>query len=114
MDPKQRFKCPVRKFRALALADDVFIQHKSPEDFENRWIRPTAILRSFNIKEDKRRLTVFRKTVGKRILETKIITACSSNALIKDICKQCGYAEPVTTYTFRRGVANKVEGNCTP
>jgi hypothetical protein len=39
------------------------------------------------------------------------MTACSSNALIKDICEQCGYTEPVTTYTFQRGVANKLEGN---
>jgi hypothetical protein len=103
----------VRKFLALALADDVFVQQKAPEEFEDRWIGTTATSRTFEISDDKKRLPIFRKLEGKRVSSSAIMTACSSNALIKDICEQCGYTEPVTTYTFRRGVANKLEGNRT-
>jgi hypothetical protein len=111
MDPTQRFRCPVRKFLALALADDVFVTQKTPEDFETRYVCSSANSRSFDIKRSKKDVPVFRKIEGKRVSETAIMTAGSSNALIKEICESCGYMEPVTTYTFRRGVANKVEGN---
>lgn len=112
MEPRERFRCPVRKFLALALADDVFVEQKTPEDFENRWIRPTANSRIFEIKDEKKNLPIFRKVEGTKISSDRIMTAVSSSALIKDICEQCGYKEPVTTYTFRRGVANKLEGSC--
>ncbi|KAF2744366.1 hypothetical protein M011DRAFT_171687 [Sporormia fimetaria CBS 119925] len=111
MDPTQRYKCPIRKFLALALADDVFANQHSPEQFDDRWIRSTAKSKIFEIKEEKRNLPLFRRIVGKRVSETMMQTACSTNAFLKDICEQCGYLEPVTTYTFRRGVANKVEAN---
>jgi hypothetical protein len=111
IEPTKRYWCPVRKFLALALADDVFVQQKAPEEFEDRWIGTTATSRTFEISDDKKRLPIFRKLEGKQVSSSAIMTACSSNALIKDICEQCGYTEPVTTYTFRRGVANKLEGN---
>jgi hypothetical protein len=111
IEPTKRYRCPVRKFLALALADDVFVQQKEPKDFENRWIQTTATLRAFEISDDKKRLPIFRKLEGKRVSSSAIMTACSSNALIKDICEQCGYTESATIYTFRRGVANKLEGN---
>ena len=111
IEPTKRYRCPVRKFLALALADDVFVQQKAPEEFEDRWIGTTATSRTFEISDDKKRLLMFRKLEGRRVSSSEIMTACFSNALIKDICEQCGYTEPVTTYTFRRGVANKLEGN---
>ncbi|KAF2744175.1 hypothetical protein M011DRAFT_450125 [Sporormia fimetaria CBS 119925] len=111
MDPTQRYRCPIRKFLALALADDVFVNQRLPEDFDNRWIRPTASSRVFEIKEEKRNLPLCRKIDGLRVSETRMQTASSLNRILKDICEQCGYTEPVTTYTFRRGVANKVEAN---
>ncbi|KAJ4364737.1 hypothetical protein N0V95_000684 [Ascochyta clinopodiicola] len=33
----------------------------------------------------------------------------SVNTILGDICRDAGYTEPVTAYTFRRGVANKME-----
>ncbi|KAF2866590.1 hypothetical protein BDV95DRAFT_203713 [Massariosphaeria phaeospora] len=103
------YRCLVWKFLALALADNVFDEQKAPEDFEDRRIRATATSRTFQIGDDKKKLLIFRKLEGKRVSSTAIMTGASSNALITDICEQCGYTETVTTYTFRRGVANKLE-----
>ncbi|KAF1922500.1 uncharacterized protein M421DRAFT_10501 [Didymella exigua CBS 183.55] len=112
MDPKERFKCPVRKFIALALADDVFVQQMSPKDFDNRWVPTSAGSRLFGIKEDKQSLPVFRKMLpGGAVSPDRIMTAMSTTTFLKEICEECGYTEPVTTYTFRRGVANKLEAN---
>lgn len=111
MDPKERFKCPVRKFLALALADDVFANQISPESLNNRWVLPTAGSRIFEIREDKKNLPIFRKMLpGGAVSETCIMSAMSTNTLLKEICEECGYTEPVTTYSLRRGVANKLEG----
>jgi hypothetical protein len=35
IEPTKRYWCPVRKFPALALADDVFVQQKASEEFED-------------------------------------------------------------------------------
>jgi integrase len=111
MNPAEYFRCPVRMFLALALADDVFVEQNKPEDFEVRFIPPTANSRSFSIKETKKRLPIFRTFDRDRMSETKMLSATSASKILSDICKDCGYTEPVTAYTFRRGVANKLEGN---
>ena len=111
MDPKERFKCPVRKFLALALADDVFAHHVSAESLDNRWVPSTAGSRMFAIREDKKSLPIFCKMLpGGAVSGTEIMSAMSTNNFLKEICDECGYTEPVTTYTFRHGVANKMEG----
>jgi hypothetical protein len=111
MNPKLRYRCAIRKFLALALADDVFVHYKAPEDFENRWMSTTATSRELHIRDDKKNIPIFRKAEGSQISSTLIMAATSTNYFVKDICEQCGYPEPVTTYTFRRGMANNMEGN---
>jgi hypothetical protein len=113
MDATKRWRCPIRKFLALALADDVFVHLKTPAAFDDRWMSSTTRSRVIEIHKDKRSLPILRKTEQNRISSTKIVSAMSSNALLQDICQQCGYTEPVTTYTFRRGFANKAEGEFT-
>lgn len=110
-DPQERYKCPVRKFLALALADDVFIDEVTPESLDNRWVLPTAGSRIFAIKTEKKNLPVVRRMLPNgQISPTNIWSAMSVNTMLGDICRDAGYVEPVTAYTFRRGVANKMEG----
>jgi integrase len=111
MDPTVRWRCPFRKFLALALADNVFTHQRTPEDFDDRWISPTAASRTFQIKEDKKCLPLLRKIQGHRISSSKILSAMSMNAVLKELCEDAGYTERVTCYSFRRGFANKAEGD---
>ncbi|KAF1924803.1 uncharacterized protein M421DRAFT_271125 [Didymella exigua CBS 183.55] len=40
---------------------------------------------------------------------TEICSAMSVNTMLGQVCLDAGYTEPVTAYTFRRGVANNME-----
>lgn len=110
MDSTKRWRCPVRKILALALADDVFVHVKSPEELGDRWMNRTARSRIIEIKAEKRHLPILRRIEDKKVSESQIMSAPALNSLVKDICEQCGYTENVTACTFRRGFANKVEG----
>lgn len=109
--PQERYKCPVRKFLALALADDVFVDKVTPESLDSRRISPTAESRIFQIRADKKNVPILRKFLANGQTDpTQIWSAMSLNTILGDICREAGYTEPVTAYTFRRGVANSMEG----
>lgn len=110
-DPSERFRCPVRKFLALALADKVFVDDITPESLDNRWVSPTAGSRTFAIKPDKKDIPVIRKMMANGQTHSREIwTAMSLTTMLGHVCLDAGYTEPVTAYSFRRGVANKMEG----
>ena len=101
----------MRKFLALALADDIFVDDVSPKSLDNRWIPPTAGSRVFAIKPEKRDIPIIRKMMPNGETHPREIwSAMSVNTVLGQVCLDAGYTEPVTTYSFRRGVANNMEG----
>ena len=60
-NPKERFRCPVRKFLALDLADKVFVEGITPESLDNRCVLPTANSKQFAIKPDKKNIPILRR-----------------------------------------------------
>ena len=101
----------MRKFLALALADDVFVDNVTPESLDNRWVPPTAGSKVFAIKAEMKDVPVLRKMMPSGGTHpTEIWSAMSVNSMLGQVCLDAGYTEPVTAYSFRRGVANNMEG----
>jgi hypothetical protein len=114
MDAKRKFACPVRWFLGLAVADDVFETHTCLADFDDRWIQQGTNSRRIRIKEDKKDIPILRKLIGTKISPTEIMGATSIACYLRDIGRRCGYQDDLTSYAFRRGFANGVEGMRTP
>jgi hypothetical protein len=103
--------CPIRFLLALALADEALDDHNTLGTFERRFIRETANSKCFPIRKDKKNLPILRKVEGNQISSTKIWTASSLVTFLKSLGERCGYQDPVSCYAFRRGFANRIEGN---
>lgn len=112
LDPERYFVCPYRWFMSLALPDEVFVEYNDPAEFDKRWIRTGTNSRQYHIKEDKMELPILRKLEGNKISETEIMSATSIGKYLRQLGERCGYEEPLTYYTFRRGFGNGVEGKC--
>jgi hypothetical protein len=111
MNPRERFRRPVTKFLGLALADDVFVDNVSPESLDNRWVPSTAGSRTFAMKPEMKDVPILRKMMPNGQTHSREIwSAMSVNSMLGQVCLDAGYTEPVTAYSFRRGVANNMEG----
>ena len=101
----------MRKFLALTLADDVFIDNVSPESLDDRWVPPTAGSRVLPIKAEMKDMPILRKMMPSgQTHPREIWNAVSVNSMLGQVCLDAGSTEPVTAYSFRRGVANNIEG----
>jgi hypothetical protein len=100
----------VLHYLAFALADDVFVHQKSPADFANRYLRPSANSRLFSIYPEKQTLPVIRKLEGRRISAHRILAGSSMNPYLTALGERAGYQDRITGYVFRRGFANGIEG----
>ena len=83
LDSRVRFRCPVRKFLALALANDVFVDNITPESLNNCWIAPTANSRVLAIKAEMNNIPIICVINADSLTHlTKIWSRMSVNALL--------------------------------
>lgn len=97
----------------MALADDVFTDIRTPSDLDDRsrCLDPRAGSYEFRIKPEKADIPVLRQISREKMVHpTKIITGSSLNHHLRDLGYRCGYKENITSYAFRRGFANGMEG----
>lgn len=98
----------------MAVADRVFDkEHKLLAEFDNRYIRQGTNSRPITIKETEKKKPILRKLVNKSISPTEIMGASSIAKYLRELGRRCGYQDDLTSYSFRRGFANSVEGTGT-
>ncbi|KAF2729022.1 hypothetical protein EJ04DRAFT_448155, partial [Polyplosphaeria fusca] len=109
--PEHAFACPIRTFIAMALADGAFEGPKSVKDFSYRSLPPpTARSKLYRIRADKCKIPVIRATQGASIHPSRMLSACILHQHLQKLGQRCGYQDDITSYAFRRGFANGIEG----
>jgi hypothetical protein len=106
--------CPVTWFLSHALTDGVFKDVTSYAEMKEKKIPPGSTQYVFQYKTSLSDLPIMRGvTPSGAISETKIWTYNCFSKQIKGLGQRAGYRDTLSSYCFRRGYANAIEGMST-
>lgn len=101
--------CPLTIFFALAVADGAL----DMAQLQDRSIDAGANSKPIKIKEEMLEVPILRATKDQIIISDEAILKYNSlEYMLVKLGERAGYEEPLSAYTFRRGVGNALDSKC--